>query len=337
MKRPLETEDPVPISLPPELIIEIVRQSKWTLSGRVARCSKAFLYIMTRKEALCEIIATIKASESRRLFEWLFFPLPSRLAPFEFDGEGDPDRFIVPMDMCARIASASAVPQDIVLDECLFTGTIMSTRVYGRIGVFCGMAIHETSSRHVALPRSSGPVRGLECCRAVSYEHHFRQEDTTTPSSKPFIVTVFAKQELSIDQVGQQGNVFYQSPLAIYTYHTHDIICVPSEITRSVYSVNIPVAGYINVDDTPEPFWTVVERHLTGDHDNHSEIFHRCKGCANSLRNIFWRTKLKEWSILIEERTKVYTDHSFTYCRAPLSFSSPIEASMLYTPTIKIL
>ena len=324
---PTAIESPLPLLLP-EILIEIVRKSKWVLSGAFARCSKTLLYTMTRKEALCEIIDAIKASESRRLFGWLLFPLPSYLAPFEYEDVSD--TFRLPMNLCVHIAGASAVPRNMIPEESLFTGPIISARVYKtQLGTQSLLLIDEASPRHVPFPISSGPVRGLSSCTAAKYEHHYRDDKVEGATTRSLVFDVFSKKEFSVDQVGHIGDTFYQTPLAVYTYQTHDIICTPSEFTRPVLNLYIPNPQQPHVTvvkDQTEPFWTVVERHLNGDPEDHNMPFHQCTECNHSLQNIFCIAMRNEWCRFVNFHTDTYLNYTLTYCRAPFSLSSlPID------------
>lgn len=321
------TLSPANVVFPHETLIEIVRQSGWVLAGCFARCSKQMLFALTRKEVLREIIESIKAREKPVLFAWLSFPLPSYLIPMEKEDIGG--ALILNTENCI-LAAEKGVDwmrgklglQDgpaIRRDGCFFTGSAIAARVYNRRPATSHtneLHIYDTCVESSGAPSISSFVRTQDECLGVFYKHILGADHTA------MIGYVVEQQRFSYEQVGHTDGVFYQTPIAMYTYHWHDILYALEdqifEVFDATRSDRVPQRG---------PIWTLAKNHTTID-DSHTEPFHQCIECrwhrARTLPDV---SILNQWARHVDFHIAGYTDFTLSYCCRPSSSSSSSSSS----------
>jgi hypothetical protein len=248
---------------PMELLLEIAR-SDWSLSGAIARTCHALLRLFTSHSILKEMIDAIKTS-GRPLFKWLTFALP-----FSF------------------VSTSPSPKQPLKSYE---KGALLSG------GFVCQLIYNKSweSDVDIFVPRQWCTSRKSEMQDGLTLDVISKQ---TTP-----IQRVLETFDLSIVQQGFVDDVYYVTPLAIYTRHFSEIIATPcaANISYNVqrHKITRNVFHYIAL-------------HYSFKHDAE---FHECK---ESLCN-GWMKELVAWKSRVAKYHARFPSFPIVYIQPEVS------------------
>lgn len=305
---PIRTLDSPEQLFPNDIWLNIARQSNWLLSGPIAICSKSLLLMFLAPSTLVEIIGDIKKDLRNRMLKWLTFDFPAEYMIF-------PPGF----DHKKIYESLEYKPQS---RHEFITGGYITQKIYdlnweSDIDIYCHNGTYDN------------------CCGSHRIKNIDRISSTTLRLEQ-----VIENFDMSIVQQGYLHDKYYLTPLALYTFHTKDIIICPSNLNieyrvpEQVLKNNHQLHQYDGIESYSKSgyhtikrdIWYYIHKHIhysdneyrsdddddDGDtKDIHTGSFDQCCKCWK----YFCYDSIEKWIIRVKKYRNRFPEFTFTYCR----------------------
>ena len=269
-----------------DIFLNIARQSKWELSGLIARCSLSLLFMFLTPVVLIEIIGDIKGDLRNRLPKWLTYDFPAEYMKF-------PPRF----KQEEIYASLPYKPQS---RHEFITGGCITQKIYG-LSWESDIDIY---------------------CHRGTYDNHNIENIDRIETTEVRLERVIENFDMSIVQQGYLNNKYYLTPLALYTFYTKDIIVCPCNfnityrvpdkiLTNNPQLQRVAEGGCNDMSHIKRNIWFYIHKHEDNNDSEHSGVtFDECGLC-----NSFIYDDIDVWRKRVKKYRKRFPEFTFTYCR----------------------
>lgn len=303
-KRLIITTTDEPVILPVDVLIYISRLDDWEMSGPFARSSKTVLRAFTEKSILREMV-THAITKERPLFRWLLFGLPSCwisdiVWPTNPVKLPSVDKLFKKMHFYMR--------PNITANQCLISGGTVCQKLYGK---------EWEADMDLFIP-----LVGKRSTRMLVIYEDMKEADLVTKQFFPGeIQRSLDTFDLSIVQQGFVGDLFYQTPIALYSFLWQEIVALPDDVNMQYVKlwnkdgtqVGRPREVVVNI-------WEYIERHQNDHVVNLPIRYHECTKChPESSRNksLEHAGALTVWADRVVKYARRFPKFPIVYCRPP--------------------
>lgn len=288
-----------------DLVVPIFGSNGWVSLGRWARTCKGALWAATQKQVLSAVIQWINKDpeKQRRVPRWLLFSLP-----YEWIWPSEAQQHVVKKVLPQCRALLTQRPQKVVEtvsartghhdgDDVCLTGGFVTRLLYEKewysdFDLFCSTEESPSTYKEKRVEIFDPPTN--------------REWDLVFLTMIP-THQLFEEFDLSIVQHGYclREDRFYTTPLALYTYLTHDIVVTPTYRTVTYFGAEIQT--HIDYQEPSSGLW----KDICHCEQKHRKKLHDCKVCVYRayahMRQ--WRRRVRRYAL---QRFPGFTT---SYCR----------------------
>ncbi len=270
--------------IPDDVIKLIIVADDWYKSGTFMACSKNWLLFMTSEESLKSIMTQIM-KDGRRPFRWLMKSLPSNLLVMPFKPPAGQELDTIGLKQLSD-----------EIGDMIITGGHIVKQVYNTTWLSDVDIFYQKQSIECLHNMTL-------CINANTRSRHFGDYDIIGKNMEAYrMIETF---DLSIVMMGVVGDVFFITPLALYTYFTKIILAMPYQ----------PLVEYFVNDTEHYERHTAIPRYIKAHNEKkHPLQFHHCPTCNADDVNLgsllplarVWRERVLKYEKRFPEFSIVY-------------------------------